>query len=145
MATEPIPIDAIMTDLDGQWNASNVTKPSLVTVNAASQPIRFDLNVGDHVVGRTGSPAMEEEPIGNWKYGNRTYSIVLELWTLTSRQRLYDLMLEIRRICHTRMHSLTNFQRQQFMSFAEETSAQVNMWTGQIEIQLVNNAVLLET
>ena len=145
MPSEPIPIDAIMTDLDGQWNASNVTKPSLVTVNAANQPIRFDLNVGDHAIGRTGSPAFEEEPIGNRKYGNRTYNIEIELWTLTSRQRLYDLMREIRRICHARMHSLTNFQRQQFMSFSEETSEQVNMWTGSVEIRLENNAVLLET
>ena len=145
MPTEPIPIDAIMTDLDGQWNASNVTKPSLVTVNAANQPIRFDLNAGDHIVGRTGSPAFEEEPIGNWKYGNRTYNIAIELWTLTSRQRLYDLMREIRRICHARKHSLTNFQRQQFLSFSEETSEQVNMWTGSIDIKLENNAVLLET
>jgi len=145
MPTEPIPIDAIMTDLDGQWDASNVVKPSLITVNAANQPIRFDLNVGDHVVGRTGSPAFEEEPIGNWKYGNRTYNIAIELWTLTSRQRLYDLMREIRRICHDRKHSLTNFQRQQFMTFSEETSEQVNMWTGSIDIKLENNAVLLET
>jgi hypothetical protein len=145
MPTEPIPIDAIMTDLDAQWNASNVTKPSLITVNAANQPLRFDLNVGDHVVGRTGSPAMQEEPIGNRKYGNRTYGVTLELWTLTSRQRLYDLMLEIRRISHARMHSLASFQRQQFMNFSEETSEQVNVWTGQIEIELVNNAVLLET
>ena len=145
MPTEPIPIDAIMTDLDGQWNASNVVKPSLIIVNAANQPIRFDLNVGDHVVGRTGSPAFEEEPIGNWKYGNRTYNIAIELWTLTSRQRLYDLMREIRRICHARKHSLTNFQRQQFLCFSEETSEQVNMWTGSIDIKLENNAVLLET
>jgi hypothetical protein len=145
MPTEPIPIDAIMTDLDAQWNASNVTKPSLITVNAANQPLRFDLNVGDHVVGRTGSPAMQEEPIGNRKYGNRTYGVTLELWTLTSRQRLYDLMLEIRRISHARMHSLASFQRQRFMNFSEETSEQVNVWTGQIEIELVNNAVLLET
>ena len=145
MPSEPIPIDAIMTDLDGQWNASNVTKPSLVTVNAANQPIRFDLNVGDHAIGRTGSPAFEEEPIGNKKFGYRTYKIQIELWTLTSRQRLYDLMREIRRICHARMHSLTNFQRQQFMSFSEETSEQVNMWTGSVEIRLENNAVLLET
>ena len=77
MPTEPIPVDAIMTDLNGQWNASNVTKPSLITVNAAGEPIRFDLNVGDHLVARTGSPAFEEEPIGNWKYGNRTYNICL--------------------------------------------------------------------
>ena len=145
MPTEPIPIDAIMSELNGQWNGSNVTKPALITVNASNQPIRFDLNVGDHVVGRTGNPAFEEEPIGNWKYGNRTYNIALELWTLNGRQRLYDLMREVRRICHARKHSLTNFQRQQFLSFAEETSEQVNMWTGNIEIKLENNAVLLET
>ena len=31
------------------------------------------------------------------------------------------------------------------MSFNEETSEQVNIWTGSIQIQLENNAVLLET
>ena len=145
MPTEPIPIDAIMSELNTQWNASNVTKPSLITVNAANQPLRFDLNVGDHLIGRTGSPAFDEEPIGNWKYGNRTYNIEVELFTLNGRQRLYDLMREIRRVCHDRKHSLSDFQRQQFMTFSEETSEQVNIHTGTIEIQLVNNAVLLET
>tara|TARA_R110000824_G_scaffold75708_1_gene191946 strand:+ start:430 stop:867 length:438 start_codon:yes stop_codon:yes gene_type:complete len=142
---EPIPIDAIMTDLNGQWNASNVTKPSLTTVNGASQPFRFDLNVGDQIIGRTASPAMSEDPIGNRKYGNRNYSIELELYTLTSRQRLYDLMLEVRRICHARMHSLTNFQRQTFVSFNEEVGEQANVWTGTIDIDLENLGVLLET
>ena len=33
MPDEPIPIDAVMTDLNSQWNASNVTKPTLTTVN----------------------------------------------------------------------------------------------------------------
>ena len=145
MADEPIAIDDIMTDLDGQWNASNVTKPSLTTVNAASQPFRFDLNVGDQVIGRTGSPAVEETPIGNWKYGNRVYRIELEVYTLTSRQRLFNLMQEVRRICHSRKHSLTNFQRQQFMSFNEEVGEQTKVWTGTVQIQLENNGVLLET
>ena len=122
-----------------------MTKPAFITVNAANEPIRFDLNVGDQVVGRTGSPAMDETPIGNWKYGNRTYNIEIELFTLDSRQRLFNLMQEIRRICHARKHSLTNFQRQQFISFNEETSEQVNIWTGTIEIALENTAVLLET
>ena len=43
------------------------------------------------------------------------------------------------------MHSLTNFQRQEFIDFNEEVSDQVNIWTGTIEIELVNNAVLLDT
>ena len=145
MADEPIAIDDVFTDLDSQWNASNVAKPELIKVNAASQPIRFDLNVADHIVGRTGTPAMDEFPIGNWKYGNRVYNIEIELFTLNSRQRLFNLMQEIRRICHSRMHSLTNFQRQQFVGFNEETGEQVNVWTGTVDIVLENNAVLLET
>ena len=145
MADEPIPLDDVFTDLNAQWNASNVTKPELIRVNAAGQSIRFDLNVADHIVGRTGTPAMDETPIGNRKYGNRTYNIEIELFTLNSRQRLFNLMQEIRRICHARMHSLTNFQRQQFVGFNEETGEQVNVWTGTVEIVLENNAVLLET
>ena len=145
MADEPIAIDDVFTDLDSQWNASNVAKPTFIKVNAANQPLRFDLNVGDHLVGRIGTPSFVEQPIGNWKYGNRTYNIEIELFTLNSRQRLFNLMQEIRRICHARMHSLTNFQRQQFQTFNEETSDQANIWTGTVAIQLVNNAVLLET
>ena len=145
MANEPIAIDDVFTDLDGQWNASNVTKPTFVKVNAANEPLRFDLNTGDHLIGRIGSPSFVEQPIGNWKYGNRVYNIEVEIFTLNSRQRLFNLMQEIRRICHARMHSLTNFQRQQFLNFSEQTSEQVNIWTGTVAIQLVNNAVLLET
>ena len=145
MANEPIPIDAVLADLDSQWNASNVTKPAFITVNAANEPIRFDLNVGDQVVGRTGSPAMDETPIGNWKYGNRVYSLEIEVFTLAGRQRLYDLMREVRRICHSRKHALTNFQRQQFVNFQELTQEQANVWAGTININLENNAVLLET
>ena len=145
MADEPIPIDAIMTDLNSQWNASNVTKPTLITVNKTNEPIRYDLNRGDMLIGRTGSPSFDEQPIGNWKYGNRAYNVEIELWTLNSRQRLYNLMQEVRRLCHARMHSLTNFQRQEFMEFTEDVADQVNLWTGTIAIQLQNNAVLLDT
>jgi hypothetical protein len=145
MPDEPIAIDAVMTDLNSQWNASNVTKPTLTTVNGANQPFRFDLNAGDHLIGRTGSPAMSEVPIGNRKYGDRSYSIEIELYTLNSRQRLFNLMREVRKITHARMHSLTNFQRQTFISFAEEVSDQARVWTGTISISLENNAVLLET
>ena len=145
MADDPIPIDAIMTDLNSQWNASNVTKPTLITVNKTNDPIRYDLNRGDMLIGRTGTPSFDEQPIGNWKYGNRAYNVEIELWTLNSRQRLYNLMQEVRRICHARMHSLTNFQRQEFIDFNEEVSDQVNLWTGTLGIQLQNNGVLLDT
>ena len=110
-----------------------------------NDPLRYNLNVGDALVGRAGSPAVEETPIGNWKYGNRVYNISLEIHTNNGRQRLYDIAREVRKICHARMHSLTNFQRVRFLSFEELTQEQVNIWMGTISIQLENNCVLLET
>ena len=149
MPTEPVPINEFLTDVNTQWTFSNVSgtsaKPAFVEVTGDDEPMRFNLNVNDHFVGRAGSPALEETPIGNWKYGNRTYSLEIEVYTLTSRQRLYDLMREMRRICHARRHSLTNFQRQQFVNFQELTQEQANVWAGTISVNLENNAVLLET
>lgn len=143
---EPLPIKEFLDELDSQWNSSNVTEPQIIEVTGATNdPLRFNLNVNDVVFGRAGDPAMEETPIGNWTYGNRIYNLGLELYTNNSRQRLYDLAKEVRRICHARMHSLTNFQRIKFVTFSEATQEQVNIWTGTINIQLENNAILLET
>ena len=142
---EPLPVNTILADLDAQWQSSNVVEPFFIEVTGNNEPIRFDLNRGDHVIGRAGSPAFDEEPIGNWIYGIRTYNVELELYTRSGRKRLYDLMAEIRRLCHNRKHALTNFQRQQFMGFDEETQEHANVWMGTVEIELVNNAVLLET
>ena len=73
------------------------------------------------------------------------YNITLELYTNVSRQRLYDVMREIRRICHARIHSLTNFQRIRFVSFNESTDSTANVWTGIVSVELVNNSIALET
>ena len=96
MPTEPVPINEFLVDVENQWAYSNVAgtsaKPAFVEVTGDDEPMRFNLNVNDHFVGRAGSPALEETPIGNWKYGNRTYSLEIQVYTLTSRKRLYELM-----------------------------------------------------
>ena len=143
MPNEPLPVDDLLTEFNSQWNTSNVAKPNLVVVTGDGEPLRFDLNAGDAVVARAGT--FTETPIGNWTYGNRTYTVALEIWTLRERQRLYNIMQEIRRICHARMHSLSNFQRIQFVNFDEMTSDTVNVWMGNSQISLENSAVLLET
>jgi len=143
---EPLPVKEFIDELNSQWVANNVIKPQLIEVTGeTNDPLRFNLNVNDVLFGRAGDPAQEETPIGNWKYGNRLYRIELEIQTNANRQRLYDLVKEVRRICHARMHNLTNFQRIRFMSFSESTEEEVNVWKGSITIQLENNAILLET
>jgi hypothetical protein len=146
MPSEPLPVKEFVDDLDAQWNASNVVEPRFIEVTGSTNdPLRYDLNVKDVVVARPGNPAFDEIPIGNWKYGNRVYNIELEIHTNNNRQRLYDIIREIRKICHARMHSLTNFQRIRFVSFQELTQQQVNVWSGLVNIQLENSAILLET
>ena len=149
MPTEPVPVTDLIADIEGQWTFSNVSgtskKPGFIEVNGASEPLRYNLNVNDQIVARAGTPTLQETPIVNYKFGDRVYFVTLELYTNTSRQRLYDLMREVRRICHSRIHSLTNFQRIRFVNFNESTDSQVNLWTGTIQIELVNNSVSLET
>jgi len=146
MPAEPLPVKEFLDDVEAQWNTSNVAAPRIIEVTGSTNdPLRYDLNVKDVVVGRPGNPAVDEIPIGNWTYGNRMYNIELEIHTNENRQKLYDLIREIRRICHARKHSLTNFQRTRFVSFQELTQQQVNVWSGLVNIQLENSAILLET
>ena len=141
---EPIAVTDILSELNTQWNASNVTKPQLVELNGPEGIFRIDLNRADYIIGQPASPTMEETPIGNWKFVDRTYSVTLSVQTRDSRQRLYNLMREIRKICHVRRHEMTNFQRLQFLNFNEDTTEQANVWTGTVSVQLVNQHVLAD-
>tara|TARA_Y100000310_G_scaffold342872_1_gene447993 strand:- start:3655 stop:4095 length:441 start_codon:yes stop_codon:yes gene_type:complete len=145
MPTEPVPVTDVLSELDTNWNASNVGKPVLVEMAGTDAVTRLDLNRGDYLIARPGTPTLDEIPIGNWKYINRTYNVIVEIQTRNSRQRLYDLMAEVRKICHVRRHSMTNFQRLQFLNFNEEVGEQVNVWLGTIELQTVNENVVAET
>ena len=145
MPSEPVAVTDIISELDTNWNASNVTKPLLIEMTGANDAIRIDLNRGDHIIGSPGSPTLEETPIGNWKFVNPMYNISISIQTKASRQRLYDLMREIRKICHVRRHSMTNFQRLQFLNFDEQVGEQVNVWIGTISLQTVNENILAET
>ena len=146
---EPIPVTDFTALLDAQWNASNVAKPQLLEVNIDSTPIRVDLrNNGDAVTVRADNPAEKSEYLGNWTYVTKTYQLLLEIWsvdTTEERQRLYDIMREIRRVCNNRRHNMTSFQRIEFESFNELANEQDVMWAGQCRINLVNSAVLSDT
>ena len=145
MANLPIPVALLKTEVSGQWNDSTVAEPAFIEVNVSAQSLRYDLNVKDALLFRAGSPTLSEEPIGNWQYVNRVYNVDLELSTQISRQRLYNMVQEIRRICYDRRHSMTDFQRLQFEGFNETTQNQANIWAGTVSIQLVNNGVQAST
>jgi len=149
MPTEPVPVSEVKSALDSEWTFANVAstadKPVFVEVNGDGDRIRFNTQISDTILIRPGTPAMAENFIGNYKYGNRIYNVEVEIWTSNERQRLYDLMREIRRSVHNTKHSLTNFQRWQVINFIEPTVAQANIWTGTMTLVLENNSIFLET
>ena len=149
---EPLASKEILGELNTEWTASNVsnTTPSFIEATGTGldsdrDQLRFDLNKGDVIISRPAVPAFLEQPIGNWIYGNKIYNVEVEMNTREGRQRLYDLMGEIRRICHKQRHAMTLFQRLQFMDFTEDIQENVNLWTGRCNVQMVNQVVLLET
>ena len=145
MADLPIPVALLKTEISGQWDTDNVAAPTFIEVNVSAQSLRYDLNVKDAILFRAGSPTIAETPIGNWVYVNRVYNVELELSTQINRQRLYNMVQEVRRVCYARRHSMTDFQRLQFEGFNELTQNQANIWVGTVSIQLVNDAVQAST
>tara|TARA_Y100000310_G_scaffold267638_1_gene279696 strand:- start:1089 stop:1529 length:441 start_codon:yes stop_codon:yes gene_type:complete len=145
MADLPVPVSLLKTEVSAQWDTDNVAAPSFIEVNVSAQSLRYDLNVKDAILFRAGSPTIAEEPIGNWQYVNRSYNVELEISTQVSRQRLYNIVQEIRRVCYARRHSMSDFQRLQFEGFNEITQNQANIWVGTVSIQLVNSGVQAST
>ena len=143
---EPVAVSNVLSEINAQWDASNVAKPQIIEMNGGpTTPVRIDLNRGDYLIGQPGTPTVDEVPLGNWSYVNRSYGVQLELSSKVSRQRLYDLMAEVRRICHDRRHSMTNFQRLQFSAFNEIVGEDLNIWIGAVDILVVNTNILAET
>ena len=146
-SAEPIPPEIIHTMLDAQWQTytGSIPEPTWVVVNSGTQAPRVDLVPGDAVVIRLGIPGETETLRDFWAYLDRTNLVELELHTQVSRQRLYDLKQEIRRIIHSQMHSLTDYQVVRYRDFQEITQEQLNVWQGRITISLENNRLSTET
>jgi len=144
---EVIPSEDVKDLFNTNWDETttgSIPKPFFLVVTMTDQEIRHDLRKqGDLMIIRAG--AFKEEPIGNYIYGNRLYDITLEVFTMSSRQRLYDIMQEVKRIVHGNKHSMTNFQRITYTGFEDNTQDTVNVWEGTITLTLENHGVLLET
>ena len=139
-----IPAIDVATMLQKNWNSNNVPIPKIYAINIGEAPPRVRLNDGDYVAAGTGVPAEVEEPIGTWIYANRTWRVTLDLATKNSKERLWAIKNEIRRICHMQMHSLPDYQRIQYRQFSEMMDQQYRIWQGKIDIELISSAVLLD-
>ena len=129
--------------LTAQWDSGNVTAPTFFDLNDATTPIRINLRTADYLV--ITLDRIQYDPIGTWIYGHERTQIAIEVYTKDSRQRLYNLARETRRVCNDRIHSVTGYQRIQYQSFNEMIDTPQDLWIGRISIELLNSATIRNT
>jgi len=145
-SAEPMPTLVLKTVLDEQWltYSNTIPKPRLIDINDGVTPLRHDLFTGDTILIQLGTPGEEETWRDSWYYVDRTNRVELQIFTKVSRQRLYDLKQEIRRIIHNQKHSLDDYQVLRYTGFTEYNREQFNMWGGNITCTLENNRIMME-
>ena len=148
-SAEPIPSATVKSMLDGNWNeySGQIPKPTLIDVNEGEIAIRFDLNrLQSCIIIRIDISGETETLRGSgWNYLDRVQVVELMLYTKISRQRLYDILQEIRRVCHNQMHELTSYQVVRYRGFTELTNEQQNVWQGRVTLSLENNRLVTDT
>ena len=147
---EPIPSAIVASFLGDNWQtySNRIPKPKIIDINDGTTPPGMaDLarTTTDYVTINMGVPGEQETYRDSWKYLDRANKIELRVYTKVSRQRLYDLKAEIRRIIHYQMHRTTSYQVVVYVGFDEMVNEQQGIWEGMITLRLENNRLLMET
>ncbi len=141
-SAETIPSALLKTLLETYWDTrQNDEIPLPVVVEVTSEEQMQDLNnQGDRIIIRSDTAGEREQLRDSWKYKDTTVTYILTLQTVESRQRLYDLKQEIRRLMHVYMHNktLTGFQALIYDSFLEKSDLAQNFYEADIRIRLVS-------
>lgn len=134
---EPVPEEIVRDLLLSEWIASESSgQPKIVVVdeNENLDMKRFDW-IGVAISEYT------EIPVGNrHEHAKVTIPLSLEIWTSQSRQRLWNIMAEVRRILYKWMLALRPYQVIYFDSFRPEYVGP-NTFNGTIMIRLEMDAM----
>ena len=139
-------LSAMKELLDTYWVAyEEIPKPELVIVNDVDEAIsRVNIGYGDYVLISIASPE-QIRPRGNFTYQDRISSIMFSILTKESRQRMRNIYKQIRAICGIHKHTFTGWQLIRPMSHRELFGVDLNIWRGELVVQLENHAVAAET
>ena len=112
--------------------------PQIVDVMGEGQTLRQDiLNKGDLLT--IVVDGIDEQPIANYIFLNEYIDFSIDIHTRVSRQRLYDLINETRRIIHRYKHSFPNIQRMTFQSVVEGVSDSFGIYVARVALVGENN------
>jgi len=144
---EPVVPEILKKVLSDNWQnyGGKIPTPEIVEINVPEeQQIRYNFLNRDHIFIRI-DPGLGESarPRDTYVYWDFTFNIIIDILTAQSRQRLYDLKQEIRRILIYKMHDLdvNKYQLLLYKGFNELPQEAVKIWKGIVRVSFESAAV----
>jgi len=133
-----VPSNFIKGLLTENWKSENVKKPTIVEVNVGPEAIaRYDFRRNDHIFIQVSSEG-ETETYRDVAYADNTFGLELHIVTAESRERLYDLRTEVRRIFRTKRLDLgtdSDYQLLRYLGFTESVMEEMKIWRGTARVR----------
>jgi hypothetical protein len=141
------PISDLKTLLENNWvDYAEAPQPHIQIVNDVDDAVsKADFSDTDYVFIKQDSQEQERYR-GNVTYHDLIFPMEISITTKVSRQRMRNLYKEIRSICLINKHLFPNYQFLHLMTGCTEmVEVDLNIWRGDIRLQVENHAILCET
>lgn len=136
---EPVPPEIVRDLLRYAWiEVSRLPQPEIHIKDDTTIPgEQMHLDRTDFIViGETG--VVERQHGHTYEFKDADVTVPVEIHTKHSRQRLYDLMAEVRRIIYTYQRAIRPYQQLYYDRFDERSEGQHNYWQGVCTVRLTN-------
>lgn len=143
---EPVPSEIVRDLLKEAWVAvERLPLPEIHIMNDVTMGGEtFHLEEGDAII--IGEVTEDENQAGHtYEFKDFQVTVPIEIHTRVSRQRLFDLMAEVRRIVYMFQRSIRPYQQLYYDRFQEASEGQHKYWRGTSTIRLTSKLVPIIT
>lgn len=142
LGNEPVPSEIIRDLLKQEWqdHGEQTSLPEIHVLNDVTFPGQGNLRDKDWII--IDMVAWEESQRGfTYEFKDMEIPIILHIHTAKSRQRLYNVMAEVRRIIYKNNRTVQPFHLMYWDSFQEDSDGRNKNWQGDCNIRLTSQGV----
>ncbi len=141
LGSEPVPPEIIRDLIKDKWKTDlQHPRPEVHVMNDTEYPGQGNLRISDWVI--VDMSSMDESQRGfTYQFKDIEIPIAIEIHTVVSRQRLYDVMAEVRRIIYANHVATRPYQMIYWDSFSEDSEGMHRYWKGTCQIRLTSLGV----
>lgn len=141
MGNEPVPSEIIRDLLRQEWRSNEqIPRPEIHVLNDTDGPPQGNLARSDFLIVEMMS--WDENQRGfSYEYKDMEIPMTLSIYTKVSRQRLYNVMSEARRIIYKYNRTLRPFQLMYWDGFSEDSDGRNRNWEGTCTFRITSESV----